>query len=194
MQDTSIYINQDPNAAPIVAPVKKARHPITVVFHLLFKVAAFVTYLFGWLIPTGGVDIIPFILCVLFLVFDFWTVKNVSGRLLVGLRWWNEVREDGKSQWIFESLEDRALLSASEVRLFWISTALAPIAWTVLGVAALFDLLSPFNLVRCVLGAVLGYANLVGYIRCARQARRKLKNMAVNYVTSAVVSNAIDRM
>ncbi len=28
---------------------------------------------------------------VLLLAFDFWTVKNVSGRLLVGLRWWNEV-------------------------------------------------------------------------------------------------------
>lgn len=25
------------------------------------------------------------------LAFDFWTVKNVSGRLLVGLRWWNKV-------------------------------------------------------------------------------------------------------
>jgi hypothetical protein len=28
----------------------------------------------------------------LLLAFDFWTVKNVTGRLLVGLRWWNEVR------------------------------------------------------------------------------------------------------
>lgn len=29
--------------------------------------------------------------------------QNVSGRLLVGLRWWNQVDEDGKSHWIFES-------------------------------------------------------------------------------------------
>lgn len=29
--------------------------------------------------------------------------QNVSGRLLVGLRWWNQVDEDGKSQWVFES-------------------------------------------------------------------------------------------
>jgi hypothetical protein len=186
-------MNQDPNGVAPVAPVKKSRHPVAGVFHLLFKVAAFVTYMFGSLIPTD-VKILPFILCVLFLVFDFWTVKNVTGRLLVGLRWWNEVREDGKSQWVFESLEDRALLSASEVRMFWISTAIAPIAWTVLAISALFPLPSPFNLVRCVLGALLGYANLVGYIRCARQARRKIKNMAVNYVTSAVVGGAIERL
>lgn len=32
-------------------------------------------------------------------------VKNVSGRLLVGLRWWNEVTEEGESLWKFESLD-----------------------------------------------------------------------------------------
>jgi hypothetical protein len=35
--------------------------------------------------------IIVFITVITFLAFDFWTVKNVSGRLLVGLRWWNKV-------------------------------------------------------------------------------------------------------
>jgi hypothetical protein len=34
---------------------------------------------------------------------DFWTVKNVTGRLLVGLRWWNYVDEEGKSIWVFEN-------------------------------------------------------------------------------------------
>lgn len=38
--------------------------------------------------------IMVFIVVVTFLAFDFWTVKNVSGRLLVGLRWWNKVRCD----------------------------------------------------------------------------------------------------
>lgn len=29
--------------------------------------------------------------------------QNVTGRLMVGLRWWNQVDDDGRSQWIFES-------------------------------------------------------------------------------------------
>lgn len=29
--------------------------------------------------------------------------ENVTGRLLVGLRWWNQVNEDGHSHWMFES-------------------------------------------------------------------------------------------
>ena len=35
--------------------------------------------------------------------FDFWVVKNVSGRILVGLRWWNEVKSDGTEVWVYES-------------------------------------------------------------------------------------------
>lgn len=51
-----------------------------------------------------GLDFVTtFVLCVLLLAFDFWTVKNVTGRLLVGLRWWNRIRDDGANEWIFES-------------------------------------------------------------------------------------------
>lgn len=35
--------------------------------------------------------------------------KNVSGRLLVGLRWWNEVTDDG-GNWRFESLGEASCL------------------------------------------------------------------------------------
>ena len=29
--------------------------------------------------------------------------ENLSGRLLVGLRWWNYIDEEGKSHWVYES-------------------------------------------------------------------------------------------
>lgn len=29
--------------------------------------------------------------------------QNVTGRLLVGLRWWNNMKPDGSSEWVFES-------------------------------------------------------------------------------------------
>jgi len=34
-------------------------------------------------------NVMTFICVLLLSSFDFWTVKNVTGRLLVGLRWWN---------------------------------------------------------------------------------------------------------
>ncbi len=36
-------------------------------------------------------DVNIFIVVVLLFAFDFWTVKNVTGRLLVGLKWWSEI-------------------------------------------------------------------------------------------------------
>lgn len=42
------------------------------------------------------------VVVVVLLALDFWTVRNVSGRVLVGLRFWNQVDEDGTSFWVFE--------------------------------------------------------------------------------------------
>ena len=33
----------------------------------------------------------------------FLFLPRLVGRLLVGLRWWNYIDEDGKSHWIYES-------------------------------------------------------------------------------------------
>ena len=46
----------------------------------------------GYILPS----VITFILVTVLGALDFWTIKNISGRLLVGLRWWSEVDEKGK--------------------------------------------------------------------------------------------------
>ncbi|KAH8326819.1 hypothetical protein KR067_003909, partial [Drosophila pandora] len=80
---------------------QKYTHPYVTFFHLFFRGAAIVIYMFcGWFSDSF---ITSFVFVVLFLSADFWTVKNISGRLLVGLRWWNYVDDDGKSHWVFES-------------------------------------------------------------------------------------------
>ena len=61
-------------------------------------------YLFGGWFTSNF--IVHFVTCIILLAFDFWTVKNITGRLLVGLRWWSYVQENGNSEWVFESLED----------------------------------------------------------------------------------------
>lgn len=57
---------------------------------------------------------------ILLLAFDFWTVKNVTGRLLVGLRWWVYVKEDGTNEWVFEALENMEQINANDSRIFWL--------------------------------------------------------------------------
>lgn len=75
-------------------------HPVALIFHLLFRSLALFLYIFASIVGDG---VFSFVIIILLLSFDFWTVKNVTGRLLVGLRWWNEIKEDGSNLWIFES-------------------------------------------------------------------------------------------
>lgn len=85
----------------LCSPESASRHPYVTFFHLFFRGASIVIYMFcGWFSDSF---ITSFVFVVLFLSADFWTVKNISGRLLVGLRWWNYVDDDGKSHWVFES-------------------------------------------------------------------------------------------
>lgn len=44
-----------------------------------------------------------FVIIIILLSMDFWTVKNITGRLLAGLRYWNYVDDSGNNHWIFES-------------------------------------------------------------------------------------------
>ena len=71
---------------------------------MVFRITAILVYILAPTILGGDTYFIHiFLTVVLLLAFDFWTVKNVTGRLLVGLRWWNKVDEDGTSTWMFEA-------------------------------------------------------------------------------------------
>jgi hypothetical protein len=48
-------------------------------------------------------SVLTFILVLILSALDFWVVKNISGRLLVGLRWRNEYDQNEKEVWVFES-------------------------------------------------------------------------------------------
>lgn len=45
----------------------------------------------GMVVP----NVITFIFVIVMAALDFWVVKNVTGRLLVGLRWWSEYDNKG---------------------------------------------------------------------------------------------------
>ena len=99
---------------PPVQMFSDSSHPIACVFHLAFKAAAFVLYIFGSFLAkesksgdgvAGSNFVVLTVVCILLSAADFWVVKNVTGRLLVGLRWWCQVEPDGTNRWIFESAE-----------------------------------------------------------------------------------------
>jgi len=64
------------------------------------------------------------ILCIIIIImssaFDFWTVKNVSGRLLVGLKWWSKREPDGSEKWCHECRVDESKNNLVDTSFFWI--------------------------------------------------------------------------
>lgn len=127
-----------------------ARNPVACMFHVLFKLGAVFSFLF--LNAIINEEIISFVIIVLFAAFDFWTVQNITGRLLVNLRWHTEIDHFGNEKWIYESDDSKKTLQAAaqagdedaknellklentpgaktDQRIFWSALYLTPLVW-----------------------------------------------------------------
>lgn len=145
----------------------KGLHPIAAFFHVFFKISAVVLFLFGSLFANS---VIVFIITILLLAFDFWTTKNITGRLLVSLRWWSEVSEDGTSHWVFEASPDADdRVNAYDRWFFWIVLGVNAVAWALL---SLFNVMSISRLPITITGVVLACVNVLGYAKCRRERTR----------------------
>jgi len=117
-------------------PLAASNHPLPAFFHLFFKAMALFVYEFSSFISSSYIFI--FVICIVLLAFDFWTVKNVSGRLLVGLRWWNKVNEDGSSKWVFNSSPNKQNFSEFDSTIFWGGLYGSTAVWALFFVFAFF--------------------------------------------------------
>ncbi|XP_041531871.1 Golgi apparatus membrane protein TVP23 homolog A isoform X3 [Microtus oregoni] len=136
----------------------KIRHPLATFFHLFFRVSAIITYVCCDWFSRSFVGC--FVTVLLLLSFDFWSVKNVTGRLMVGLRWWNQIDEDGKSHWVFEARKVR-----SETR----RTRTGALV---------------------IAGISLQGANLYGYILCKMGGEGDISTVAASFLSQTVFQTA----
>lgn len=148
-------------------------HKTAQFFHCAFRASAVLVYLFGNLFSSGFV--VLFVACVLLLAFDFWTVKNITGRLLVGLRWWSEVKDDGSNVWIFESKSANRQVHPRDAQVFWTALYVTPIVWIVFAIGAVFSFNFDWLLVVLV-ALILCTANLIGYWKCEKDAKKKIQS------------------
>jgi hypothetical protein len=157
----------------------KLPHPCVTFFHLFFIVSAVVIYFFGRIFTESFITL--FVLIILLLSMDFWVVKNITGRIMVGLRWWNYVDDDGVSHWVYESRKHR--INSSEYRIFWAGL------WSVTGMWILFFITSFFTInfkwmLLVSIALTLNIANLHGYIKCkgGNQENLGISSMASSFI------------
>ena len=162
------------------------QHTTAAFFHVFWKASAIFTYLFcGWFSDSF---ILSFVVSVLLHAFDFWTTKNITGRLLVGLRWWNEILDDGTNKWVFESKPNNRNVHPNDSLVFWTGIYLTPIIWCIFGVGAFIGL--KFNWLLIVILAIsLSGANLVGYWKCQSDASARIQSFISSSVLNAAMNN-----
>ncbi|GAA5987660.1 hypothetical protein JCM11641_001184 [Rhodosporidiobolus odoratus] len=149
---------------------KRSAHPVALFFLYAFRCAAIATYLLCGFFSSSYV--FSTVLVVVLLSLDFWTVRNVSGRVLVGLRFWNQVDDDGTSFWVFESRSPEQPANTVDSKMFWIAMYAFPTAWILL----LFVGVLKFNvsfLPIVLLALVFNVTNTVGYTYADRDAKRR---------------------
>lgn len=149
---------------------KTSSHPVALAFFMAFKLASLIIYLFGVLFTSNF--ILLFVVIILLLAFDFWNVKNVAGRLLCGLRWWNEVGADGESIWVFESADPTRPSNSTDSKIFWSVLYVVPLLWLGLAMIAILKLEFVWLTIVAV-ALVLNLANVVAFTRCDKDARKK---------------------
>ena len=117
--------------------VTNSNNPFICIFHILFKALAACTYIFsGWIFDS----VFIFIAVSIFAVLDFWVVKNVSGRFLVGLRWWTSLDESGKEKWTFESFDTEIKVNPIDSTFFWYGQVLYTLFWSLMLVLKILTL------------------------------------------------------
>ncbi|XP_028669687.1 Golgi apparatus membrane protein TVP23 homolog A-like isoform X3 [Erpetoichthys calabaricus] len=158
------------------------RHPIASFFHLFFRISAIIIYLFcDWFSKSF---VACFVVIIILLSCDFWSVKNVTGRLLVGLRWWNQIDEDGRSHWVFEAKKispNKNSSTEAEARIFWLGLIICPLIWTVFFFSTLFSLKVKW-MALVIAGISLQCANLYGYIRCKVGGKHVISTAASSFL------------
>ena len=153
----------------------------------MYNVASLLVYLLGLLFTSNFVLI--FVITILLLAADFYYLKNIAGRRLVGLRWWNEVTaQTGDSHWVFESAPQPnepggKIVNATDKRFFWLALYCQPALWVALAIVAVvrFEFIwltlvgeytKPLSVgesvanLRTVIALVLTITNTLAFSRC----------------------------
>lgn len=143
--------------------------------HIGFKALALVFYMSQCL----GTYVLTFVAVTVLSALDFWTTKNISGRLLVGLRWRNNIDADGSSRWSFESFEDARYVHPTDSACFWATLFVSPAIWFLILVGHVLTL-KLLWLVLVLVALSSQVVNVVGYVKCKRDAGAKIKALVLS--------------
>ncbi|KAF9480066.1 DUF846-domain-containing protein [Pholiota conissans] len=157
----------------IGAIFRQSSHPLALFFLYFFRIGAIAVYVLSEWFTTNFV--LTTVIVVVLLAMDFWNCRNVSGRTLVGLRFWNQVDDDGESYWVFESRDPSRPANPVDAKMFWVAIYLFPTLWIALLIVSLLKFGLSFIPI-IILALVFNFTNAIGFTYADRDAKQKWAN------------------
>jgi len=185
------------DAEPGIAGIfRQSAHPLALLFLYFFRTAAITIYILcGWFTSDY---VLSTVMVVVLLAMDFWNCRNVAGRTLVGLRFWNQVDEDGESYWVFESRDPSRPANPIDAKMFWIAVYAFPALWSALFIVSLLKLNISFIPI-VILALVFNITNAIGFTYADRDAKKRWAdsiagagwNMGIGGIGGQIIAGAM---
>ncbi|KAJ7173869.1 Golgi apparatus membrane protein TVP23 [Mycena filopes] len=185
--------------AGIAGIFRQSAHPLALLFLFLFRTGAITVYLLSGFFTDNYV--LSTVAVVVLLAMDFWNCRNVAGRKLVGLRFWNQVDDDSaESYWVFESRDPSRPANPVDSRMFWIAIYVFPVLWVALFIVSLLRFKLTFIPI-VILALVFNVTNAVGFTYADRDAKQRWANsvvgsgwnMGLGGIGGQLISGAVQR-
>lgn len=173
---------QSQNGSAMPDVISKTNSPLTAAVHILLKAAIVAAYLLIPLITDKDFTLL-FIVVVAGAI-DFWIVKNLAGRLLVGLRWWIDFDEEGDEQWKFECKVDERSIGAASEKAFWWTLYLFCLIWVFLSVINVLKI-NLTHITICLFCMVLLVFNTYSYYKCSKVQSENVQRLMNQYGAQA---------
>ena len=160
--------------------IKKSSQPKIALITVSIKLLALFFFLFLNIFTSN--EALVMIVVILLDAADFWYTKNISGRILVGLRWWNNYNQNTQENvWVFES-KNEIKESNIDRKTFWFSLYGFAAIWLILFVweCILFNFIWAF---LCLISLAIAGTNVYGFFRCSKIQQQKAVYLAKRILT-----------
>lgn len=191
----------DPTEWSFYRKLQESSHPSALFFYIFFRLSPIFMYIFGSIFIGIFIQdsrfILHFISIVLLVSADFWNLKNISGRLLVGLRWWNETHlvegtttGEIENVWVFETADPNRYINPIDSKVFWLLLYVQPGCWMVLGFIAVLKFQFLY-LLLVVIATSLSITNAMAFTKCDKFGKA---NGIATDIFSRATSSAFSRL
>ena len=150
--------------------IKKSKSPQVALMTVSLKLLALIIFLFFNIFTSN--EALVMIIVISLIAADFWYTKNISGRILVGLRWWNNYDANTQENtWKFESKNEIKEPNIDR-KTFWFSLYGFAGIWLILFIweCIMFNFNWAF---LCLISLVISGTNVYGFFRCSKVQQQK---------------------